>query len=233
MDWAYGVTTVPSRKGDLLPMTLASLKRAGFPCPRLFVDGCKDPAAYDSFGLEVTTHFPSIRTAGNWILALWELLHRFPDADRFAIFQDDFVTYPNLRDYLEKCKYPERGYLNLITFPENQDFAKGRLGWYQSTQTGRGAVALVFNLLATQTLLSSPHLPQRTCGAEIQRRHKRIDGGVVDAFRMANWQEYVHSPSLVDHRGTESTTSSGKWHVKTSFRGEAFDAIDLLKEQEA
>ena len=35
--WVYGVTTVPERRADLLPRTLVSLDRAGFPSPRIFV----------------------------------------------------------------------------------------------------------------------------------------------------------------------------------------------------
>jgi hypothetical protein len=97
--WAYGVTTVPSRRNDLLPETLCSLCEAGFDAPRLFVDGDNDPKGWErEFGLETTCRYPTIRTHGNWILALSELFIREPHAERYALFQDDLITYRNLRD---------------------------------------------------------------------------------------------------------------------------------------
>ena len=74
MKWSYGVTTVPKRLGDLLPRTLASLSKSGFPKPRLFVDGGKHEADYKSFGLEITTHQPRLKTFGNWSPLLTDTL---------------------------------------------------------------------------------------------------------------------------------------------------------------
>ena len=42
MKWAYGITTVPSRRENLFERTLQSLAVAGFDNPRLFVDGVDD-----------------------------------------------------------------------------------------------------------------------------------------------------------------------------------------------
>src|SRR5437870_5459108 len=111
MKWSYGVTTVPSRRSTLLPKTLQSLRAAGFGEPRLFIDGCKQDEAVGyscQFRLPITARDPAVRPAGNWILSLWELYIREPVADRYAIFQDDLITYRNLRDYLEACKYPSQ-----------------------------------------------------------------------------------------------------------------------------
>ena len=41
--WAYGVTTVPSRRDNLLPITLGSLRKAGFDKPRLARDAMDAP----------------------------------------------------------------------------------------------------------------------------------------------------------------------------------------------
>ena len=222
LSWSYGVTTVPERLRDLLPRTLASLAAAGFSAPRLFVDGAEGIATH--FGLDVTYRYPRIRTFCNWWLALVELYVRNPAADRYAIFQDDFITYRNLRPYLEQW-YPEKGYLNLYTFPVNQQLAK-REGWYESNQRGKGAVALVFNREAVTTLLTQPHFVGRPQNAH--RGHKSVDGGVVTALTKVGFKEYVHNPSLVQHTGLESSMGNKKHALATSFRGEQFDAMELL-----
>lgn len=236
LKWSYGVTTVPSRRGDLLPRTLASLGEGGFDRPRLFVDGERDGRGWvNDFNLEVTCHYPNLRTFGNWVTTLWELYIREPLADRYAIFQDDFVTYRNLRGYLEAVSYPERGYLNLYTFPSNQGIVPavgqtGRryVGWYESNQNGRGAVALVFSREAVTTLLQTEHMVLRPQHAD--RGHKSVDGAVVTALKKAGWKEYVHNPSLVQHTGEVSSMGNKKHPLAESFRGEGFDAMGLLEE---
>ena len=118
IQWSYGVTTVPSRMCDLLPQTLKSLELAGFPNPRLFVDNCTLNQA-EAYVVEypacpLTTHVPpSLSIVGSWILAVWELYLRNPEATHYGIFQDDLVAYRNLRTYLERCEFPEKGYWNL------------------------------------------------------------------------------------------------------------------------
>lgn len=233
--WSYGVTTVPCRKDSLLPMTLSSLRVAGFPEPRLFVDGAtpKQAREYEEqFGLLVTSRNPTIRTYMNWVLALAELYGREPYANFYAVFQDDFVTYSNLRQYLEKCEYPGRGYWNLYTFPVNQAICPKhpngleKIGWYPSNQLGRGAVALVFNRETVLTLLTHQHMVERPI--DVDRGWKAVDGGVVTALNKAGWQEFVHNPSLVQHQGTISTMRNKPHKQATSFKGTDFDAMNLL-----
>lgn len=109
--WSYGVTTCPLRRENgLLARTLASLRLAGFDTPRVFADGVRaeDAMRWErDLNLEVVGRYPTIFTQGNWSLALSELFIREPTADRYAIFQDDFVTYRGLRTYLEGCYYPD------------------------------------------------------------------------------------------------------------------------------
>lgn len=244
MRWSYGVTTVESRRRDLLPRTLQSLSQAGFDRPRLFLDGVKASQAAsweDQFGLEVTTRYPIIRPYGNWILALAELYIRNPSAERYAIFQDDFVTYPNLRKYLDRCPYPDGqiyndvrrplGYWNLYTFPSNQALcptgSDGRelIGWYPTNQLGYGAVALVFDRATTLMLLQSQHMIHRPM--DDQRGHRKIDGGIVNTLRKAGYTELVHNPSLTQHLGLRSTIGNHNQKQARSFRGEEFDATQL------
>lgn len=236
--WSYGVTTVPGRRDNLLPRTLTSLKLAGFDNPRLFVDGEKDGVSwFKQFGSPVTSREPTIRTFGNWFLGAMELFIREPNADLYAIFQDDFVTYRNLRYYLERCTYPDRGYWNLYTFPSNQQLAPKTVhggtkeGWYPSNQLGRGAVALVFDKKALLTLFQQQHMVERPSHAT--RGHRAVDGGIVTALRKVGYSEYVHSPSLVQHTGVVSSMGNQPHLQAVSFRGESFDAMELLGMVEA
>jgi hypothetical protein len=237
--WAYGVTTVTMRiNNGSLNRTLKSLEAAGFDKPRLFVDGCSPSEWQDSLigkgpdgtfsDYEITLRYPNVRTAGNWVLTLHELLIRDPNADRYAIFQDDFVTYLGLKSYLENCEYPAKGYWNLYTFPVNQQLAPkdGSTGWFLANQCGQGAVALIFNRETVITLLSSRHLIERPLDAS--RGHCAIDGGIVTALAKAGWREYCHHPSLVQHTGMNSSMSNKVHPLATSFRGEEFDLMTLL-----
>ncbi len=235
--WAYGVTTVPERVKSHLPRTLASLAAGGFDKPRLFVDGCSSMLLMEyanNFRLEVTPRIGErIRTAGNWVLSMYELYYREPTADRFVIFQDDMVTCKNLRSYLERAPYPDTSYLNLYTFPSNQSICpkdetgRDKVGWFKSNQYGRGAVALVFSREALVVLLSSPHLAARP--QDCTRGHKAIDGGILESMKKAGWIEYVHNPSLVQHTGEVSTTGNRPHKLAESFPGEEADALDLLR----
>jgi glycosyltransferase involved in cell wall biosynthesis len=203
---------------------LESLADAGFDKPRLFIDHCREEQVPESLRhLDVTCRFPRLKTHGNWVLSAYELFIRNPQAERFAIFQDDFVTYKNLRQYLEVCKYPRTGYWNLYTFPEN---VKRINGWYTSNQKGRGAVALVFDNEALRTCLTHQHMIDRPLNR--RRGWKAVDGGIVSAMNKAGWKEYCHNPSLVQHTGMKSSMGNGKHALANSFLGPDFDALDLV-----
>ena len=246
--WAYGVTTYrpdgsglyarerrraqapPYRRLDLLPRTLASLRNAGFANPILFVDGESDPSGWrEEFKTEVVTRHPRIGAFGNWILALAELFIRRPHADYYAIFQDDIIAVRNLRQYIEAIQYPDRGYMNLYTFPRNQALSKGRVGFYPASdkQRGLGALGLVFSYEAALMVLSDPYTARRP--KDRARGHKYIDGGVVELMNMNGWKEYVHNPSLLQHIGSMSTLGNPKHPTAPSFMGEGFDALKLLE----
>jgi len=237
--WAYGVTTVSSRGIKALSNTLESLSKAGFDRPSLFADSIDlgNASEYEGyFGFEFTTtspRSPKIGAFGNWLLGLWELYIRNPNANRYAMFQDDLVTYKNLRTYLERCRYPIKGYWNLFTFLAdcNEPLIKGQpVSWYKSDQYGRGALALVFDRKTVMDLLSSDSIVQRVI--DCHKRHRSIDGAVNDALKRKGYVEYIHNPSLVQHTGTETTIPKKpdalKVRVAESFRGEDFDAMELL-----
>lgn len=255
MKWAYGVTTVASRRDNLLPRTLSSLKAAGFDTPRLFVDGCSSSESWgDEFNLPISGRDTNMRTYGNWFLALMELYLREPRAERYALFQDDFIASKNLKQYLEVSKLvslkesddsgltrkelilkqrrqsiatnSQKWYQNLYTFPSNQILAGKHIGWFPSNQRGKGAVALVFPNDAVTILLRSEYMIARPL--DMHRGHKSIDGGICMAMRHAGYSEYCHSPSLVQHIGTTSSMGNDPQPEAQSFRGENFDCMSIL-----
>ena len=252
MLWSYGVTTVVSRVMDgTLQRTLASLANAGFDRPRLFLDG--SAAGGVPANLDVTVRAPSVGPWGNWWLGLVELYLREPACERYAIFQDDVLACKGLREYLSRCQYPdgrdgrEPGFWNLYTARHSEWEVGGREGWMQGAlvspgdpserlQKCIGALGLVFNREAVMLLLSSPIVAQKA--AAVDRPNRNIDGCVVTAMNLhrskewpAGWREYVHGPSLIQHTGTESTIRQEPQEKRaTTFRGEGWDAMEMLKE---
>lgn len=235
VDWAYGVTTVPQRFDITLPKTLESLRRAGFDKPRLFIDGTDtERSQWPIQDYDKTVRDPATRGFGNWVLALWELYIRYPKAHRYALFQDDLITYRNLKEYLSRCEYPEEGYWNLYTVEQNEKLipqqVKENKGWTLSNQMGRGAVALVFSREALTTLLKQDAIVKKPQDAN--KGYRSIDGAVINAFKPLGWKEYVHYPSLVQHTGTEFSTlnNTGKsFMLSPCFEGEHVDATEFLK----
>lgn len=239
--WATCVTTVPARRHDLLPRTLASLAAGGFSGPRLLVDGLQpgDAVVYAHHGLEVTTRWPTIRLTGNFVLGLWEMLVRQPDADRYAVFQDDVLCSCNLRQYLERLPCPAKGYQNLCLYPANlPPGADGKVGWHPAKNLGKGAQGLVFSRDAVVALLSSTDIVTRPLSAPNPARPwwANIDGGICCALKKAGWREYVHNPSLLGHTGAKTTLLDVRGHgtqpAPAGFRGEDFDCLDFLPREE-
>ena len=221
--WSYGITTVPERIHDLLPTTIKSLATTGFDCPRLFVDGTKDPTAYQRFRLPVTVRTPAIRTAGNWLLAAWELFLRNPSATYYALFQDDITACVGVREYIEKTEGLEKHYFNLCTYKQNEEMAGDRRGWYPSNQKGRGAQALVFPQEALRALLSQEKIVQRLL--DEGRGWRSVDGTISIAMNIAGFTEYVHMPSLVDHIGRTSSMGNTIKPGPTTFPGNNYDVL--------
>ena len=247
--WEYGVTTCPGRLDTLLPQTLASLTAAGFDKPTLFIDALPPTEITkieDRFHLPVRARWPRIRAYGNWLLGLVEMVTRNPLADFYALFQDDILTYKNLRSYLEQCRYPDHprigiGYWNLYTTAENEqkvptiNGTEKQVGWWLSNQCGRGAVGLIFSnaiairFLGTQHTFDRMRNPERGC--------QSIDGAVVQSLCSYGIKEYCHYPSLTYHTGEESSmvehhpTHRRSQPQAATFYGQDFDALELLKKK--
>lgn len=203
--WSYGITTVPDRYDNYFKRTARSLFEAGFCAPHIFSDGCSNPDMYaDTPRCGVTVRSERIGIVGNWMAAIWELYAKCPGANRWAIFQDDFITIKGLRKYLDSQELPRNCYWNLYTFPENEELKPEWMeqGFYPSNQLGRGAVALVFEKKGLLQLLSSTHLAGKPMGTNGKRN---IDGAISTAMGKVDVQELVHSPSLCQHIGHTSS----------------------------
>lgn len=240
--WSYGVTTTCKRLTEHLPKTLENLKYAGFDSPRIFIDSeSEKPDGTDQIQLPITFHHPPLNAFGNWIIALWELWIREPQARFYALFQDDIDAVEGLREYLEEHPCPENGYMNLYTVPSNQEvFKEGEKGWKESAtlhdhttlQTGRGALGLVFTRDAVQAVLSAPTIVAKP--SHVRHPTRSIDGAVVTALNNAGFREYVHNPSLLQHTGEVTTIGTKQAPKATSFVKKGLESppwtvADLLK----
>lgn len=226
MKWAYGITTVPSRVDNLLPQTMASLAKAGFDAPVLFIDGACDIGHIEGMGGLVIRHPPAGHLP-NWMGALTGLYTNSPDAERYAIFEDDLLACSHLREYLEQCGYPGKGYLNLLTHDCNLRLAGVELGWFASNQKGKGAVGLVFDRATVQQLMRSDCYVTRMTSDNPNARC--ADGMVIDSLAPLGYREYTHQPSLLQHVGFESTFPLHNFGEVVAFAGENFNPLPILK----
>lgn len=248
--WSYGILCSQKRKGTLLPRTLESLDEAGWTIPRLFVDGAECDKGWSDLSLDVTFRYPKVGVSANWMLSALELYTRTPDADLFALFQDDLVCCKNLRPYLDASGCPRNAYLTLYSPPSYCELLK-RSGWQpgpsitEGQQFGRGALALIFSNQAMCEVLSSLFIIERF-REEPTRGWKGIDQAIVVSMNRSGYSEWAHIPSLVQHTGRESTIDKRhgekfkpledpppfihqeRWQ-SPCFVGENFDALTLLE----
>jgi hypothetical protein len=234
MLWQCGLTTVPDRRHELLPNTLASLVRAGFPTPHLFVDNLQSHAQaielnYPALDCAVTYRIPRVGAMNNWWLGFVELYVRNPWADRYAMFEDDLLACLSLREYLDRTTTNDfKGYWNLLTHEFNRTKLKldlAPVGWLTSDQGGRGAVATVFNNRAATEMIMSRQAIDMIRNPKEARRV--IDGALSNIFRKMRWPEHIHNPGLIQHVGFHSTQGH-KYGTMQSFLGVDSDALQLL-----
>lgn len=251
--WAYGVTTVPERRNDLLPRTLSSLFQGGFSSPHLFIDGERKP--YTEWDiLPQVCRYPRIKAVGNFILSMWELLLRYPDADRYIIFQDDIVCCQNLRQYLERVDYRPKSFYNLYLSHHSEKMIPQGLRdtrvshafvrWFPSKQLCKGALAVMFDRETVTTLLNHRHLTHKVTNPDpnpesLRKRYTNVDGMISEALchkrRGSGFTEYIHYPSLVQHTGgydiVRKRNPSIVGNIERDseyFWGEEFDALSLV-----
>lgn len=250
MKWQCGVTTCKERLTTELPRTLRSLHLAGFERPIVFVDGVTEETRL-MCGCPVILRCGRLYTFAHWLLTLAELYLREPQADAYAVLQDDLLMLRNTKRYLEACwpKLSPDGYFNLFTAHRSEQVIAGEKHgtWHQSAlhsgqygvgpQQGKGALALVFSNDATADLLSSKSLWHRSRDKAESERHCNVDGAVVTAMNLANYREWVHCPTLCFHVGLVSVLRSQRsgetvmtpFPPAESWINEDFDAMEFLK----
>lgn len=221
LNWCCGLTTVPERCEDLLPATIESLVATGFPAPTIFMDGpCE---GLYKLPMQVVNFHPKVGHLSNWMTALFHLYITNPKADRYAIFEDDFITCSNLREYLDSQELPLKVYWNLLTHDVNLAKAGPDEGWHESNQKGKGAVALVFSPQAVRDLLTNIDFVNRQKG-----RANSADGTVIDLLKPMGYKEWIHNPSLVQHVGLVSSLGH-KYGPVRGFRSTEYNPMELLQ----
>lgn len=238
----YGVIATRERINTVLPKTLWSLADAGFQQPHLFVDGVSclteicTPELTELYHplVKVTLRGKQIGGFGNWLLAAWELYIRNPKVEYYLLFEDDIIVCKGLREYLGKCSFPSGNFfLNLYTEPRNEKLVLKKdpnpiNGWHLSDQMGRGALGLLFarrfllRLLTTERFYIHPEKP-RASGAK-----RGLDGAISRAVRDLHGKEYIHYPSLLQHRDCLSIQTNIDKKRPESFPGENYNVLELL-----
>lgn len=229
---ATAVTSSPRGVGNVsyLGNTLTSIVEAGFIHPEVFYDGADkfvDPYLMCQYDFHTTTR--KLGPYGNWLRAMKYLVNMEPQAQWYAIFQDDIVVAKNTHDwFLEEfpklCVDEYLGCVSLYTSKVNQQPLSG---WYtleDCPQNGKdsplwaraqGACAMVMPRLAAIEFLKRRVRIGSRNGPELRVAEFCVDSGI---------KYYTHTPSLVEHTGkvssigeyniarfTEGTRSAGCW----------------------
>jgi len=198
--WAAAVTTA-RRGADYLTGTLKSLAMAGWLRVHVFADVGADP-------VDSQPWHPSDRWLGpyqNFLRALEALADIYPNADAYAVFQDDILVSRGCRLWLEGQLWPDPlpGVVSLYTAAE---IAAGRNdGWFGLDpallpRKAYGALAYVFPPAHAKKFLSSPP----------KHGSRTMLDVAVGRWCRENGLPYVqHVPSLVQHVGEVSAITRG------------------------
>ncbi len=218
-NWAVGVTTYAPRN-QYLGKTLRSMQHSGFPQPRLFIDGVMEPPK----GYPFTMRDTPVGAWANWLLALIELMQRQPNSKWYMIVQDDVLFCRGIRQYIDEISLSGKMYLNLYTWDKNE----AEKGFHPAAKRGYGALALALPCEAAEVIADSTRSYIRVRGNEAKSK-KNIDGAVWDCLTRHGYKEMVHSPSLTQHIGDETSLQNPGHRTSKTFPGESYDARDMLQ----
>jgi hypothetical protein len=207
--WAVGVTTAP-RPLPTLAECLTSLGTAGWPDPRLFVDGTLDlPEPFQ--GLPRSVRIPKLGAWPSYYLALAELLMRDPQADAYLLVQDDvvFAAGFDVRTYLEQVLWPGKSPAIVSLFCP-RPYTHPNPGWYPFEDHWIwGAQAFAFSPEAARAFLGDPGV--------VRHRDTRERNPLADIdWCVGQWASrhqqpiYYPTPSLVQHIGQISSLWKGR-----------------------
>jgi hypothetical protein len=210
MNIAAAVTTAP-RRVSYLAQTLRSLERGGFSQPIVAADA-PDPTiepAYPALdggfaALRIERAERRLGAFRNWRRALRALLTSRPEADAFAVFQDDVRVSRHLHEWLEEHLWPDaHRRLGVVSLYTAEPHVRVTDGWHKlslASPSSRafGALAYVFPYSVAALLLA-----EEAWG----RGDIPIDAAVGEFCRRNHRGYWLHSPSLVQHLGEVSTLS--------------------------
>lgn len=207
--WAVGVTT-SHRAVPTLANCLQTLDAAGWPQPRLFVDGDTELPA-EARHLPLTVRHPRIGAWPSYYLALAELLMREPAADAYLLLQDDaqLLPHPGLRSYLERLLWPghEPGLVSLFC---SRAYEQPGNGWHRfHGHWVWCALAFIFSRTAAQRFLADREVVLHRWNP-LRDPLTGIDWRIGEWAAAQNIPIHYPCPSLVQHIGHTSTLWPGQ-----------------------
>ena len=211
--WAIAVTTTDRREHSTLQRTLESFRDTGFEPPVVFADLGKKCDIW------------------NWHRAMSFLVSTYPDANAYAIVEDDVVFAKDIRFYLEKTLWPNvksDGCICSIFTPTC--YAKEER-WHILNR-GRDTWMSQFRIYHPKAAHRMIHEIHEF--ADFSSPERQNDGVIGEWASRHDVDIWFHNPSLVQHLGMGLTTYETKMPERVElgmandFIGEDVSALDLL-----
>ncbi len=203
LTWQAAVLAAPRRQATL-GAALASLHAAGFDVLHVFAEPGTDlpPEAERA---HVTVHDRRLGNFANFYSSLAQLYRESPDADAFAMFQDDIRIARGARAWCSAQLWPfGNGLVSLFT---PRIHAAAEAGWrLLSPGFYRvfGAQAIVFRRDVLEQFLADPQV------LHAFERGRHCDDAVVSGWAARRRLAIAyHTPSLVQHCGEYSSIWTG------------------------
>ncbi len=238
--WAVGVTTAPRAQTALLT-SLRSLFGAGFRDVRVFAE----PGAVLPKGVAgITVNEANRGVFQNWRFALQTLRDEKPDAEFFAVMQDDVLYSKNLREFMERDLWfaDDVGFISPYRSGgktiKNRHFRRRRVKQWKSSemylaerQNYRdvcnmgdglwGALTYIFPKKSVDLVLADSGLKDR---------QRTIDLAIHPVLARHKRRAVYYNPSLAEHiKGPSSIGHGSGLSSGGSFKGEEFDCLSLLE----
>ena len=222
--WAVGVTVAP-RKNPTFERCYESFLEAGFK-PQIFKEpGVSLDPKFFKYG--VTERPRRLGAWNNWLSSLYELRQKNPNADAYAIFQDDVMLCRDIKTYLEQELWPSSFTAFVSVFTPNH--YRGNSVWNPIDQGVNlwMAQTFIFPPLAVDSILRHPIIRG-------WKGDKNIDSKIGEWARNIGMLPYYHTPSLGQHVGHDSTIWGEELPAMgdrsaSDFVGESFSAMQLLR----
>ncbi len=200
--WAVGVTTSP-RTQPTLQTCVDALQRSGWGEIHLFLDGSVRVPRHLA-RLPTTWREQRVGACPAWYLSLAELVAIHPEADAFAIFQDDAYVHDreSLREYLEETLWKEQG-RSLVSLYNPGVFET--CGWHRMpTDWDWGSLAVIFPADVARLFLSDPAVMRRSL-PQRNGQHRPIPELIREWTHRRGIDVWCPYPSLVQHIGSTSS----------------------------